>query len=112
MKLSFIFLLFLPFLSSAQVEDGEVVCRKIYQDIISAIGNNSPIPPQFVFDKKGTTKVAFIRNNKIYFEKKAFDALAVLGDSQKDGVAFIMAHELAHHYLRHAWMRKVGYAYY
>ena len=112
MKLLLFLILIIPLLSTAQVSnESEVICREIYTDIISAIGNNSPIPPRFVFDKTGTGKVAYIRNNKIYFEKKAFDALSALGDQQKDGVAFIMAHELAHHYLRHAWMRKVGYAY-
>ena len=111
MKKIVFFLLILPQILFAQVSDEETACKNVYTDIITAIGNNSPIPPKFIFDKTGTSRVAYIRNNKIYFEKKAFDALAILGENQMDGVSFIMSHELAHHYLRHSWMRKVGYAY-
>jgi len=111
-KIKLLFLLLLtPIFSIAQNIEDESVCKNIYINIIQAIGNNSPVPPQFVFDIKNNGKVAFIRNNKIHFEKAAFDALSALGEKQKDGVAFILAHELAHHYLNHSWLMEAGYAY-
>ena len=38
-----------------------------------------------------------------YFEEKTYDALSVLGEKHEDGVAFILAHELAHHRLKHMY---------
>ena len=105
-----ILLLLLPLLGVSQIEKKAEECKIIYNNIINAIGNNNPEKPQFEFSSE-TGKVAYIRNNKIYFEEKAFDALSVLGDKKEDGIAFILAHELAHHYLRHAWMKEAGYGF-
>ena len=104
-----ILLLLTPILITAQ--DEERVCKDIYENIVNAIGNNSPYPPRFIFDKKDNGRIAYIRNNKIHFEKATYEALAELGDKQDDGVAFILAHELAHHYLNHSWLKQAGYAY-
>ena len=109
MKRIFIILL-IPFIGVSQVEKKAEECKIIYNNIINAIGNNNPEKPQFEFSSE-TGKVAYIRNNKIYFEEKAFDALSVLKDKKEDGIAFILAHELAHHYLRHAWMKEAGYGF-
>ena len=105
-----IILILIPLFSFGQIEEKERNCKNIYNNIINAIGNNNPEKPQFVFSSS-TRKVAYIYNNKIYFEEKLYDALLALGDQHEDGVAFILAHELAHHYLRHAWMKKAGYGF-
>ena len=105
-----ILLLFLPLLGFSQIEVKSEKCKEIYNNIINAIGNSNPEKPQFKFISS-TGKGAYIFNNKIYFEEKLYDALAILGEKQKDGIAFILAHELAHHYLRHAWMKEAGYSF-
>ena len=105
-----ILLLLLPLLCFSQTEEKSEECKIIYNNIINAIGNSNPEKPQFVFSST-TGRPAFIRNNKIYFEEKTYDALSVLGEKHKDGIAFILAHELAHHYLRHVWMKEAGYGF-
>ena len=105
-----ILLILIPFLSFGQIEEKERKCKEIYNNLITAIGNNFPEKPQFVFSTS-TNNPAYIYNNKIYFEEKLYDALSELGDKQEDGIAFILAHELAHHYLRHVWMKKAGYGF-
>ena len=105
-----ILLLLLPLLGASQIEKKAEECKIIYNNIINAIGNNNPQKPEFVFSTS-TNSPAYISNNKIYFEEKLYDALLELGDKQEDGIAFILSHELAHHYLRHAWMKKAGYGF-
>jgi hypothetical protein len=105
-----ILLLFLPILGFSQIEEKSEKCKIIYNNIINAIGNNNPQKPRFVFSTS-TNNPAYISNNKIYFEEKLYDALLELGDKQEDGIAFILSHELAHHYLKHAWMKKAGYGF-
>lgn len=100
-----------PFLLSGQENMSEKFTKEIYDNIIIAIGNESPSPPKFIYDESSEGKVAFIKNKKIYIEKKAVDALGVLGDQQEDAVAHIIAHELAHHYRGHGWMVRAGYAF-
>ena len=100
-----------PFLLFAQQSNSETFTKEIYDNIIMAIGNDSPSPPKFIFNESSKGKVAYIKNKKIYIEKKAVDCLAVLGDQQEDAVAHIIAHELAHHYRGHGWMIRAGYSF-
>ena len=104
-------LVLIPSFLFAQVKSPEQISTTIYNNIICAIGNNNPRAPEFVFQENSNGKVAYIKNKKIYLEKKVFESLAVLGEYQDDGIAHILAHELAHHYKGHAWMKRAGYSY-
>ena len=107
----FIICLMTPFLLFAQQSNSEIFTKEIYDNIIMAIGNDSPSPPKFIFNESSKGKVAYIKNKKIYIEKKAVDCLSILGDQHEDAVAHIIAHELAHHYRGHGWMIRAGYSF-
>ena len=68
--------LFFPFLLFAQNNDAEKLTKQIYDNIILTIGNNSPSHPKFIFSESSKGKVAYIKNKKIYIEKKAVEELA------------------------------------
>ena len=48
--------------------------------------------------------------SRIYFSEHVYDTCASLGGSTADCIAFILGHELAHHYLGHLWESQVASA--
>ena len=93
---------------SAQ-ETLELKVQEIYQNIISSIGNSFPPPPTLnIIESKN--KVAYMTNNGIFLEKKTIEVLN-REDHFNDKIAYIISHELAHHYLNHNWMFNSGLGY-
>jgi hypothetical protein len=102
-----IFLIFFHNISAQEIPELRV--QEIYQNIISSIGNSFPPAPALnIIDSKN--KVAYMTNNGIFLEKKTIEALN-RGDHFEDKIAYIISHELAHHYLNHNWMFNSGLGY-
>jgi len=104
-RLSIFILLLAASISStcAQVVQ-ESTARKVYEEIILAIGNNSPRPP--VLEFKGTQRNPASFNpfrNKITIEQQVLRICATFEEDSLDALAYILAHELAHSYCRHGW---------
>tara|TARA_B100000767_G_scaffold44935_1_gene39211 strand:+ start:951 stop:1610 length:660 start_codon:yes stop_codon:yes gene_type:complete len=53
--------LFFPFVLVAQNDNAEKLTKEIYNNIILAIGNNSPSPPKFIFNEFSKGKVAYAK---------------------------------------------------
>lgn len=83
--------------------------QNIYENIIQSIGNNSLFPPELIFSNT-IRSVAFMSNEGITIEQKAIDLFCGT-DHFEDKIAYILAHELAHYYLEHSWMRNTGLSY-
>ncbi len=84
----------------------------IFNDIIASIGNNNPLPPKLIISNRNPNKVAYLRGNSIYFELETAKLLSKFDEKSNNAIAYILGHEIAHHYLQHAWMRKVGSTYF
>tara|TARA_B100001250_G_C19801906_1_gene791506 strand:+ start:807 stop:2309 length:1503 start_codon:yes stop_codon:yes gene_type:complete len=83
--------------------------KEVYNKIIKSIGNKSPMKPSLeIIDSK--SRVAYISKGEIFIEQKAID-LFCMEDNFESKIAYILSHELAHHYLSHDWMRNSGLLY-
>ena len=103
---------FLPLICFSQ-DDITDYCNskveEIYKDIIFSIGNNFPPPPKLIFSDQ-EKDVAYISNKGIVIEKKVID-LFCNQDNFEDKIAYVISHELAHHYLNHSWMNNTSLGY-
>ena len=83
--------------------------QKDFYEIIDAIGNKFPAPPNLEFSKSKRA-VAYLTGNKIVIENKVIKDLCSQ-ENFEDKISYVIAHELAHHYLNHNWMHNVGFSY-
>ena len=110
MKLVVTCLLHLIMFSNAfSQEVSEESINTIYNNIIDAIGNSFPPPPKLnIIDTERS--VAYISNRGIFIERKLINTLFKTQNFESK-IAYVMAHELAHHYLNHNWMFNSGLGY-
>ncbi|RAR71495.1 M48 family metalloprotease [Flavobacterium aciduliphilum] len=87
----------------------EVLAQKVFNNITNSVGNNFPSPPKLNFINS-VDKIAYTYNGSVFLEKKALNLLCSFDDSQ-DALAYVLSHELAHHYLNHTWMKNIGFTY-
>ncbi|MFM7079613.1 MAG: M48 family metalloprotease, partial [Bacteroidota bacterium] len=89
----------------------EATVQKVYDDLIISIGNNYGGRPKLEFSNQKKYVAYFSPNNTITFEKSAFDVCKSLGSDSLNAIAYILAHELGHHYRDHFWIKEAGSAY-
>lgn len=81
----------------------------IYNDIIESVGNKTPVKPRLkITDSK--SRVAYISRGEISIGQKTID-LFCQEENFESKIAYILSHEIAHHYLRHDWMKNSGLLY-
>ena len=104
-------LLMLLVLSSnfSEAQDCEKRIEKIFDDLIDGIGNNSIYPPSLEFSDEERS-VATMGDYTITIERKVIN-LFCGQENFDDKMAYIIGHELAHHYLNHSWMANTGLGY-
>lgn len=107
-KLNFLLIVFSVGLS-AQPNDCIEKTKEVYTNILEAIGNKFPPPPKFIIEDS-ENNVAFATGTEIVIEKKLIESLC-LQENFEDKISYILAHELAHHYLNHTWMYRTGFSY-
>ena len=83
--------------------------KKIYSDIINSIGVSFPLPPELIFSDSQNNP-AYISNKGIVIEKKLIE-LFCQDENFDSQIAYVISHELAHHYLNHMWMKNSGFGY-
>ena len=93
----------------SQDNECEAKVEEIYTNIINSIGNNFPPAPELIISKKKIA-VAEISEGVITIGKKLIDHFCNQ-DNFEDKIAYIISHELAHHYLNHDWMSNSGFSY-
>ena len=81
----------------------------IYENIVTSIGNSFPSPPKLNFSDKKRA-VAYLSSEGITIETPIINLLCE-DENFEDKIAYIISHELAHHYLSHTWMRNTGLGY-
>jgi len=81
----------------------------IYNNIISNIANNFPAPPELsIIETKNNP--AYISKGTIYIDLRLVE-LFCNQENFESKIAYVLSHELAHHYLNHSWASKTGLAY-
>ena len=101
----------LLFLVSFSVNSQETIVRDVFIKIVNSIGNNFNPPPKLEIVKTESNPAYYWpRDNKIYIEEKV---LKIFENNKnfEDIIAYLIAHELAHHYLNHGWMRNLDFGY-
>ena len=92
-----------------QGQDCELKVNEIYSKIIGSIGNNFPAPPKLIVSEKKRA-VAYLNREGITIETAVID-LFCGSKNFEDKIAYVISHELAHHYLSHTWMRNTSLGY-
>ena len=83
--------------------------ENIYNDIIESVGNKTPVKPRLkITDSK--SRVAYISRGEISLAQRTID-LFCQEKNFESKIAYILSHEIAHHYLRHDWMKNSGLLY-
>ena len=81
----------------------------IYNEIIQSIGNKSPVKPTLNITES-KRMAAYISRGEISIAQKTID-LFCQEENFESKIAYILSHEIAHHYLRHDWMKNSGLLY-
>tara|TARA_B100001093_G_scaffold126525_1_gene119090 strand:+ start:344 stop:1807 length:1464 start_codon:yes stop_codon:yes gene_type:complete len=100
-------LLFVSFSINSQ----EKIAQDVFKKIVNSIGNNfNQLPTLEIVKTENNPAYYSPRDNKIYIEKKT---LTIFENNKnfEDILAYLIAHELAHHYLNHGWMRNLDFGY-
>lgn len=92
-----------------QGQDCELKVNEIYSKIIGSIGNNFPAPPKLIISEKKRA-VAYLNREGITIETAVIDLFCGKKNFE-DKIAYVISHELAHHYLSHSWMRNTSLGY-
>ena len=99
----------ITFFSFSSIADCISKTEKIYENIISSIGIKFPMPPELIFADTEKS-VAYISKKGIVIEKKLINLFCGEKDFEAK-IGYVIAHELAHHYLNHNWMKGSGLVY-
>jgi len=83
--------------------------EEIFNDLVEGIGNNSIYPPSLEFSDDERS-VATMGDFTITVERKVIN-LFCGQENFDDKMAYILGHEMAHHYLSHSWMANTGLGY-
>lgn len=103
-RLAIIVLFFFAINVSAQ-QISQKNARKVYNQIIDAIGNNNPRSPKLVFKDSERNPASYSPKKKtITIENKVLEICYSLGKDSLNALSYILAHELGHHYRHHGWM--------
>ena len=83
----------------------------IFNNIVKSIGNDFNRSPKIEFVDTENNPAYFSPKKKtIYIEKNLIN-LFKDNPNYDNIIAYLLSHELAHHYLNHGWMRNVDFAY-
>lgn len=108
-KLSFCICIFFCFISSYCQNSNRQIAQNVFNNITNSVGNNFPSPPKLNFVNT-ESKVAYINNGNVFLETKTLNLLCQQ-PNKEDAIAYVLSHELAHHYLNHSWMKNIGFTY-
>jgi len=104
-----IIIFFINSFSFSQTKETQEITRNIYEKLISKVGNNfTPAPKLEITTTQ--REPAKISNGTIFIEQKLIDLLSK-DDNFESRIAYVLSHELGHHYLDHGWARGTGFAY-
>ncbi|MDC3221242.1 hypothetical protein OAT80_02100 [Flavobacteriaceae bacterium] len=109
MKKLFIILIFFNNTSYSQSDNCEDSVISVYNNLISNIANNFPAPPEIRIVKTKNNP-AYISKGIIYLDLRLVE-LFCEQENFESKIAYVLSHELAHHYLNHSWTSNTGLAY-
>ena len=87
----------------------ETRVEKIFDNLIEGIGNKSIYPPSLEFSLEKNNGV-YLSDSTVTIEIELIE-LFCYDKNFDDKIAYILAHELAHHYLNHSWMTNTSLGY-
>ena len=104
------FLLFLLLYNSVE-SFGQFVseksCYSVWNNLISSIGNNNPRAPELVLKTSEQNPASYNpKTSTVRIEKKVLEICYSFGNDSLNALAYILAHELGHHYQNHGYHAK------
>ena len=85
----------------------EKSCYSVWNNLISSIGNNNPRPPELVLKNSEKNPASYNpKTSTVRIEKKILEICNSFGKDSLNALAYILAHELGHHYQNHGYHAK------
>jgi hypothetical protein len=79
----------------------------VFKEIVNAIGNNSIESPNLEIKIDGNSLAYYSpKNVTVYIDKKAIEICKEFKNDSANCLAFILGHELIHHYMQHGWINR------
>jgi hypothetical protein len=103
-RIIYSFLLLLVSVSSSFSQSNEKIIKDVFDNIILSIGNSFPDAPEIKFDQKVVIAVYSPIRKTISIDNKIFEICRSFKEDSLNAIAYILGHELAHHYLNHGWL--------
>lgn len=89
-------------------KNGQDVINTVYNSLNEAIGINQ-LPPKLVIKETQEFLAQLVPSKKeIQIEWAAYEVCRTMGADSLNALAFILGHELAHHYRNHKWLSEAG----
>ena len=84
---------------------------KIFDNIIFSIGNDFPSPPSLEFSNTENNPAWISPSKQTIFIENKLITLLCDDENFSEKIAYIISHEIAHHYLNHGWMKDIDFSY-
>jgi hypothetical protein len=98
-------LIFLIFHSSAIFsQNNDNTIQQIFDNIILSIGNSFPEAPKLKLNQRIDAAEYNSSNKTISIDSKIYKICRTFKSDSLNAMAYILGHELAHHYLNHGWL--------
>jgi len=79
----------------------------VFYEIVNAIGNNSIESPYLEIKIDGNSLAYYSpKNVTVYIDEKAIEICKEFKNDSANCLAFILGHELIHHYMQHGWINR------
>ena len=98
-------LIFLIFHSSAIFsQNNDKVIKDIFDNLILSIGNSFPEAPKLKLNQQVGVAVYSPSKKTISIDSEIYKICRTFKSDSLNAMAYILGHELAHHYLNHGWL--------
>ena len=92
-------------------QNRQEACYRVFNNLVAAYGRMQPSQPELKIDPYSNDPASTFPGGQIVISQKTVDVCFSLGADSLNALAFILAHELAHHYNHHLWASNYGTAF-
>lgn len=97
--------------SAPLAQNRQEACYRVFKNLVAAYGRMQPSQPELKIDPYSNDPASTFPGGQIVISQKTLDLCFGLGADSLNALAFILAHELAHHYNHHLWASNYGTAF-
>lgn len=94
--------------SAPVASNRQEACYRVFSDLVAAYGRMQPSEPELKIEYNSNDPASTSDNGQILISSRTIEYCFGLGADSLNALAFILSHELAHHYNHHLWASNYG----